>query len=72
MHCLEIFIHLSDSLVNELPLCSNQLFPVLSRFVEESRVDRGLLILHGDVASQDIGILQAFRHVRVARAMIED
>lgn len=63
-------LHLLDSLVDELPLGRDQLHPVLSRLVEEARVNFGLFVLEGNIAGKNKGILDALRHVGVSRTVV--
>ena len=64
--------HLLDPVVDELPLRLDELLPVLGGLVEEAGVDLGLLVLHADVARQDVAVLERLGHVGVPAAVVHD
>mmetsp|Transcript_5410 Transcript_5410/g.16070 ORF Transcript_5410/g.16070 Transcript_5410/m.16070 type:complete len:288 (+) Transcript_5410:876-1739(+) len=64
--------NLPDLLVRELALGLHQLVALLRRAVEEAGVHLALLVLQGDVARQDVALLQPLGHVGVPCAVIQD
>lgn len=65
-----LFAYLLHPLVDELPLSGHELLAVLSRLVEEAGVDLRLLVLQGNVAGQDVGIVETLGHVGVAGTVV--
>ena len=63
---------LLDAVVDELPLGLDELLPVLGRLVEEARVNLRLLVLHADVAGEDVAVLERLGHVGVPPAVVHD
>ena len=61
---------LLHAVLDKLPLGRDQLLTLLGRLAGEAGVDLGLLVLQGDVASQDETVLQAFRHVGVTASVV--
>lgn len=62
---------LPHAVLDELPLCRHQLLPLLGALVEEAGVDLRLLVLQGDVAGQDEGVLHPLLHVGVPGAVVQ-
>lgn len=62
---------LLHAILNELPLCTHKLLPLLGTLVEEARVDLCLFILQRDVAGQHVGVLNPLLHVWVSGTMIQ-
>lgn len=62
---------LLHAILDELPLCTHELLPLLGTLVEEARVDLCLFILQRDVAGQHVGVLNPFLHVWVSGTMIQ-
>lgn len=61
---------LLHAILNELPLCTNELLPLSGTLIEKTRVDLCLFILQRDVAGQNVGILNPLLHVWVSGTMI--
>ena len=62
-------VHFSP-LFNEFSFGSHEFISLLGTFIEEARVDLSLLILHGDVAGEDISVAYCLGHVRVTAAVV--
>jgi hypothetical protein len=58
--------------VDEAALGFDELLALFGRGVEEARVDLGLFVFERDVKGEDVGVLEAFGHVRVPGTVIED
>mmetsp|Transcript_28269 Transcript_28269/g.67221 ORF Transcript_28269/g.67221 Transcript_28269/m.67221 type:complete len:433 (+) Transcript_28269:119-1417(+) len=68
---LEVYDGLG-ALVGVLALGGDEPLPLLRAAVVEAGVDLALLVLEGDVAGEDKGVLHPLGHVGVARAVVED
>lgn len=62
---------LLHAILNEPPLCSHELFPLLCTLVEEARVNLRLFVLQRDIAGQHIGILHPLLHVWVTGTVVQ-
>jgi hypothetical protein len=60
------------SLVGELSFGGGELFSLFGGGVEEGGVDFGLFVLEGDVAGQNVAVLESSGHVGVSGTVIED
>lgn len=71
----ELFLKIDNflaSLISESSLRGLQFFSLFSAGVEELTVDLSLFVLQGDIASQDIAVVEFGWHVGVSGSVIQD